>query len=75
MPQLTPEQKAKHNPDELYDFIEEESTCTITCSNCNKYRSDFGYASHCQEDFFKRGWRATKDNVYCPTCAPKKLKL
>ena len=65
----------KYTTDDLYNFIEEISTCTITCSSCGKdeqtYNSDAYYD---QDKFFEKGWRATVDNVYCPECAPKKLK-
>lgn len=66
--------KKEYTPDDLYGFIEEESTCEITCSNCGKQERTYGEAYYEQDTFFKKGWRATKKNVYCPVCANKKLK-
>jgi DNA-directed RNA polymerase subunit RPC12/RpoP len=61
----------KYESSDLYDFIEVESS--IQCSNCGKGDIDMGENS--EDEFFKRGWRATKKgNVYCPECAFKKLK-
>lgn len=66
--------KKKHTADELFDFIMEETTCEITCTNCGKSEGNYGDAMYEQDRFFNKGWRATKDNCYCPTCAKKKLK-
>ena len=64
-----------YTSNDLYDFIEEETTCEITCSNCGKSEGTYGEAYWEKEGFFKKGWRATKrGNVYCPKCAKKKLK-
>lgn len=61
----------KYHAYDLTDFIQVE--VTIECSNCQKVD---GYLGEGGEDYlFDKGWRATKNNVYCPECAKKKLKL
>lgn len=63
--------KKEYEPEDLIDFIELEAS--IECSKCKK--GDMVMYSDTGEDyFFEAGWRATKDNVYCPECAKKKLK-
>jgi len=62
------------NIDNLYDNI--LSCCDITCSSCGKTGSlmntdDVSAANQ----FYNEGWRAPKTNIYCPSCAIKKLKL
>jgi len=54
----------------LTDFI--QTTSTIECSSCkaiagteNEYEPE--------REFYDLGWRATKNNCYCPKCAKKKL--
>jgi hypothetical protein len=63
--------KKEYEAMDLYDFIETESS--ITCSSCRKTDSVM-YADSGEEFFFEEGWRATRENVYCPKCAKKKLK-
>lgn len=65
---------SRYKAEHLEGFCNVETS--IECSNCKKgdgfWGGDEFYAS---EEFFKKGWRATaSSNVYCPTCAPKKLK-
>ncbi len=44
---------------------------TIKCTRCdNEVTTDF----FCAEEFYNKGWRATENNTYCPTCA-KKFKI
>lgn len=58
-----------YQPSDLVDFIHVEAT--IECSNCES----FAIAEEEDEEyFFNLGWRATRDNVYCPDCVTKKLK-
>jgi hypothetical protein len=65
----------KYEPDDLEDFIEEETICEITCSECRKQECTYGEAYYEKDTFFEKGWRATqRGNVYCPECASKKLK-
>jgi len=56
----------------VIDYVNE---CIVYCTNCEE---EFVLTNSCypEEEFYKLGWRATKyGNVYCPTCASKKLKL
>ena len=67
--------KVKYAPMDLRESI--GIKCTISCSSCSKegviYGSDDDEASYI---FFEHGWRSTKkENVYCPECAKKKLKI
>ncbi len=63
----------KYKPQDLEDAI--ETVCSISCSKCKSddgaYNTDEFYAS---QDLFKKGWRATDKNIYCPKCAKKYLK-
>lgn len=61
----------KYEYEDLIDFVEYEAS--IECSNCKKHGVEYGDSA--EEEFFEEGWRATRDNVYCPACAKKKLKL
>ena len=56
----------------VIDYVNE---CIVYCTNCEE---EFVLTNsyYPEEEFYKLGWRATKyGNVYCPTCASKKLKL
>ena len=61
----------KYKASDLAEFIEEVSS--IQCSNCGN--EDSVWFDNGEDQFFKKGWRATKYSVYCPVCAKKKLKL
>lgn len=52
----------------LSDFTQTEFH--ISCTNCNAEQATDGD----EDDFYKKGWRATQQNCYCPKCAKKKLK-
>lgn len=60
--------------DNLEDFIIEETTSEINCSKCSNYDGSQNELDYTKHIFFKKGWRATKNNVYCPICAKKYLK-
>lgn len=64
--------KSKYLPEQLYDSI--ETISEIKCTKCRK--SDFipGDEALACSDFFDRGWIATPNNTYCPSCAKKYLK-
>jgi hypothetical protein len=63
----------KKTADDLIDFIQVLSS--IECSKCKAadccWMADEFSAS---ESLFKKGWRATQSNIYCPKCAKKHLK-
>lgn len=53
----------------LVDFI--QTTHVIECQKC---KAVAGTESDSPEDeFFSLGWRATKNNCYCPKCSKKQL--
>lgn len=57
----------------LADHIEVESH--IICSGCQTIGTEYGVDEYLAEDIlYDKGWRAGRSNVYCPVCAPKKLK-
>jgi hypothetical protein len=62
-----------HEPIELLDYC--ETTVDICCSKCGTTDTvccldDYNAV----EEFFKKGWRATLQNCYCPKCAMKYIK-
>lgn len=61
----------KYTAEGLYEFVMTESS--LRCDNCHEEGTTF-MNDYAEEHFFKKGWRATKSKVYCPTCAKKKLK-
>lgn len=63
--------KKEYEAYDLEPFI--EISADINCSNCKK--SDSCWQNPGEDYFFNEGWRATRDNCYCPECAKKKLKL
>lgn len=64
--------KPVRTPEDLLDFIATEST--IKCNKCKGGASTYADSYDSLDEFFHLGWRATKDNVYCPKCAIKYLK-
>jgi hypothetical protein len=63
----------KYTADQLAEYSITETT--VTCTKCEKIVGDF------EDDpdlfalnIFKKGWRATNNHCYCPTCAKKYLK-
>lgn len=65
--------KKKYNADQLEDniLIEASIECTKCKSGDLEMHTDQYYAA---DEFFKKGWRATPNNVYCPKCAKTYLK-
>jgi len=58
---------------DLTDFIDIEAS--IECHNCHKVSIEWGADEYTASDaFFEKGWRKGREHVYCPDCAPKKLK-
>jgi hypothetical protein len=59
---------------QLTDYCQIETS--IECSNCRAIEACMmGDESMASDEFFEKGWRATKgNNCYCPECAMKKLK-
>ena len=61
---------------ELFNMLDNVySEHTVMCSLCGDHLSqlntdDHDFAERCIRD----GWRATDNNVYCPSCASKRLK-
>lgn len=64
--------KNKYLPEQLYDSI--ETTSEIRCTRCRQTDITQGDESMACDDFFDRGWIATPNHTYCPTCAKKYLK-
>lgn len=64
--------KSKYTPDQLWDAC--ETTTNIHCTKCNSYSTACGDECMACDEFFGKGWRATPNNTYCPTCAKKYLK-
>lgn len=65
----------KYQASDLESFCDEITETTIVCTNCGKEDGMWGETDYAVKDFFRRGWRSTPKNCYCPKCAPKKLKL
>lgn len=62
-----------YRPDQLLESI--LTTCTIQCNKCKKIDELFNTDDYdACEYFFKKGWRQTPNNLYCPKCAKKNLK-
>lgn len=63
------------NAEELY-YVAVETHSEITCINCRKTETAHQTEGvEAAEKFDEMGWRITRNqNVYCPTCAKKKLK-
>lgn len=76
MKQLNKDKKeSKYTADQLNQHIYECIQSSVDCGNCQRSETLFVESYLAQEDFFQKGWRATKNgNVYCPECAKKKLK-
>lgn len=59
------------------DMLYEQVTCevSIQCSKCSTSDAIRGFD---EEDaakiFWENGWRATSNNVYCPTCVLNRKK-
>lgn len=64
----------KYKADDLLDFMNEEVSWEIQCSSCGYSIGGYEEAIYITDELFKEGWKATKQNVYCPKCATKKLK-
>lgn len=64
----------KYKAIDLLDFINEEINWEINCTSCGKRDGGYGDAIWQTDILFNGGWKATKENVYCPECATKKLK-
>jgi hypothetical protein len=64
--------KKEENIDNLIDGIR----LTIQCSKCNAVEIDNYHMDllEAAASFYKDGWRATEENIYCPVCA-KTFKL
>ena len=61
----------KHDEDRLWEHIEQGMEM-ITCTHCLLTKEDYEI---CPSELYEQGWRATiAGNVYCPSCAKKKLK-
>ena len=58
----------------IYENV--ELCCEIHCTNCGKTGTAYGMDDFEGSEYFgENGWRATiYCNIYCPTCATKKLK-
>lgn len=51
------------------------STQEIQCSRCMCTGTEHNIGDYeAAESFQRKGWRATRQNIYCPTCSEKKLK-
>ena len=62
-----------HESMELMDYC--ETTVDICCSKCGINDTICGADDYnAAEEFFKKGWRATHQNCYCPKCAMKYIK-
>lgn len=57
----------------LVEFVETEATISCTAKNCKSVVVGYGEYD-VSRDAYDKGWRATHSNVYCPSCAKKKLK-
>lgn len=64
----------KYTPNQLNEFVNEVTYTEIYCSGCRVHKERYMDEDSFTEEVFKEGWRATKENVYCPKCAKKKLK-
>lgn len=64
--------KNKYLPEQLFDSI--DTISEIHCTKCREKEVQYGDDSITCDDFFDKGWRATPNHTYCPTCAKKYLK-
>jgi len=51
-----------------------ETFSSIMCSKCPKSETIAGDEYDAGEQFFKKGWHATEQNVYCPSCNKKRKR-
>lgn len=59
------------------DILQEQIVveCTVQCTKCRKTQVDMQTDEfYFADELMEGGWRATKNNVYCPECAKKHLK-
>jgi hypothetical protein len=63
------DKKREENINNLFDSTVE--VASIECTKCDKVETGFTLACNL---LYNDGWRATRNNVYCPDCA-KKFKI
>jgi len=65
--------KKKKQLDALVEFCYTE--VSIECTECRSADGEFNVDDvDAAKEFYKRGWRTTNENCYCPDCAKKHLK-
>ncbi len=53
-----------------------EIVAYVKCTKCKVFNDVGGISDNYEavEYFLEKGWRATENNTYCPSCAKKHLK-
>ena len=64
--------KNKYLPEQLVEIC--VTSTDIICTKCRVVQTDYGDEYTSSENFFDKGWRATENHTYCPTCAKRFLK-
>lgn len=74
MSKIKEDKPKKYGSFDVVCRVLQHTYCTILCDECEVLGQEAGVTHQAGSDLFKKGWRATKNKVYCPKCSKKKLK-